>query len=85
MPPLQTDLNLALGELVAETDGLSELRIEVNKGIKWTLLFGNEGSEDAIGRSLCRFVGYTPVTSKPEMILCGVIAFNQAQQKSFEN
>ena len=29
--------------------------------------------------------GYTPVTSKPEMILRGVIAFNQAQPKSFEN
>ena len=85
MPPLQTDLDLGLGELVAETDGLSELRIEVNKGIKWTLLFDNEGLEDAIGRSLCRLVGYTPVTSKPEMILRGVIAFNQAQPKSSEN
>ena len=34
MHPLQSDLDLGLGELVAETDGLSELRIEVNKGIK---------------------------------------------------
>lgn len=56
MHPLQSDLDLGLGELVAKTDGLSELRIEVNKGIKWTLLFDNEGSEDAIGRSLCLFL-----------------------------